>query len=69
MVDTAAAQAAGAILPSNATKPRPVLKLCVEYSCAPLRLRDNTAAALPARQFPGQAQLSVAVLRATVRQT
>lgn len=66
VVDTAAAKAAGAIVPSNAAKPQPVLKLCVEYKCAPLRLRDSVAVGrLPARQFPGQAPLSVVVLRAT----
>ena len=63
VVDTAAAKAAGAIIPSQTSKPQPVLRLCVEYQCAPLRLRDNsTAASLPARQFPGQASLSVSIL-------
>ena len=63
MVDIPAAKSAGAILPANATKPTPALKLCVEYRCGPLRLKEHTQA--PPKQLPGAAQLSVAVMKAS----
>ncbi len=58
VVDTAKAKAAGAIFPNAGGRPKPVLRLCVEYRCNAMRLREEQAAA-PSRQFPGQARLAV----------